>query len=71
MKIDNHILFLIVIIGIISVGIVGATVMSNDSSMKEETFDGKHALNKDVVVDTAEVLCGGDEFFEEYYEAKT
>lgn len=40
MKIDNHILFLIVIIGIISVGIVGATVMSNDSSMKEETFDG-------------------------------
>ncbi len=40
MKIDNHILFLIIIIGIISVGIVGATVMSNDSSMKEETFDG-------------------------------
>lgn len=40
MKIDNHILFLIVIIGIISVGIAGATVMSNDSSMKEETFDG-------------------------------
>ena len=37
---DNHILFLIILIGIISVGIVGATVMNNDSSMKEETFDG-------------------------------
>ena len=27
------------LIGIISVGIVGATVMNNDSSMKEETFE--------------------------------
>ena len=40
MKIDTHIIFLIIIIGIISAGIVGATVMSNDDSMKQEDFDG-------------------------------
>lgn len=40
MKMDTHVLFLIVIIGIISVGIVGATVMSQDTSMKQEVFDG-------------------------------
>ena len=64
--------------------------------LKEETFDGKHALggavlldkakrgvkeriikayreifNRDVVMDTAEALCMGDEFSEEYYEEKT
>ena len=27
--------------------------------------------NRDVVMDTPEALCAGDEFFEEYYEAKT
>ena len=40
MNIDKHILFLIVIIGIISAGIVGANVFSNDTSMKQEVFDG-------------------------------
>lgn len=40
MKIDSHVLFLIVIIGIISAGIVGATVMNADPSMKQEVFDG-------------------------------
>ncbi|MEE1149778.1 hypothetical protein [Methanobrevibacter sp. UBA212] len=40
MKIDSHILFLIVIIGVISAGIVGATVMNSDTSMKQEVFDG-------------------------------
>ena len=59
---------------------------------EEETFDGRHALgvevlldkakrevkerivktyreifNRDVVMDTAEAICVGDEFFEEYY----
>lgn len=40
MKINYHILFLIVLIGIISVGVVGANVMNNDTSMKDEVFDG-------------------------------
>lgn len=40
MKIDTHVLFLIVIVGIISVGLVGANVLSNDQSMKQEVFDG-------------------------------
>lgn len=40
MKMDTHVLFLIVIIGIISAGIVGATVMTQDTSMKQEVFDG-------------------------------
>ena len=59
---------------------------------EEETFDGRHALgvevlldkakrevkerivktyreifNRDVVMDTAEAICVGYEFFEEYY----
>lgn len=37
---NYHILFLIVLIGIISVGVVGANVMNNDTSMKDEVFDG-------------------------------
>lgn len=40
MKIDTHILLLIIIIGVISAGIAGATIMTSDSSMKEEVFDG-------------------------------
>ena len=40
MKIDTHVLFLIAIVGIISVGLVGANVLSNDHSMKQEVFDG-------------------------------
>lgn len=40
MNIDKHVLFLIVIIGIISAGIVGATVMNTDTSMKQQVFDG-------------------------------
>lgn len=40
MKIDSHVLFLIIVIGIISAGIVGATVMNTDTSMKQEAFDG-------------------------------
>ncbi len=40
MKINYHILFLIVVIGIISVGVVGANVFNSDSSMKKEVFDG-------------------------------
>ena len=40
MKIDTHVLFLIVIVGIISVGLVGANVLSSDQSMKQEVFDG-------------------------------
>lgn len=40
MKMNYHILFLIVIIGIISVGVVGANVFNSDSSMKKEVFDG-------------------------------
>lgn len=40
MKMNYHILFLIVLIGIISVGVVGANVMNNDTSMKDEVFDG-------------------------------
>ena len=31
----------------------------------------KEIYNRDVVIDTAEALCAGDEFFEEYYEEKT
>lgn len=40
MKIDTHILLLIIIIGVISAGIAGATIMTSDSSMREEVFDG-------------------------------
>ena len=40
MKINSHVLFLIIIIGVISAGIVGATIMTSDSTMKTETFDG-------------------------------
>ena len=40
MKIDTHVLFLIVIVGIISAGLVGANVLSSDQSMKQEVFDG-------------------------------
>ena len=40
MKIDKHILFLIIVIGVISAGIVGATVMNTDTSLKQEVFDG-------------------------------
>ena len=40
MKIDTHVLFLIAIVGIISVGLVGANVLSSDQSMKQEVFDG-------------------------------
>lgn len=40
MKIDTHVLFLIVIVGIISIGLVGANVLSSDQSMKQEVFDG-------------------------------
>ena len=40
MKIDSHVLFLIIVIGIISAGIVGATVMNTDTSMKQQVFDG-------------------------------
>lgn len=40
MKIDSHILFLIIVIGVISAGIVGATLMNSDTSMKQEVFDG-------------------------------
>ena len=32
MKIDTHVLFLIVIVGIISAGLVGANVLSSDQS---------------------------------------
>lgn len=38
MKMNYHILFLIVIIGIISVGVVGANVFNSDSSMKKEVL---------------------------------
>ena len=31
----------------------------------------REIFNRDVVIDTAEALCAGDEFFEEYYEKKT
>ena len=31
----------------------------------------KEIYNRDVVMDTADALCAGDEFFEEYYEDKT
>ena len=31
----------------------------------------REIFNRDVVMDTAEALCMGDEFFEEYYEEKT
>lgn len=40
MKINTHILFLIIVIGIISAGIVGASFMNSDTSMKQEVFDG-------------------------------
>lgn len=40
MKIDSHVLFLIIVIGVISAGIVGATVMNTDTSMKQQVFDG-------------------------------
>ena len=40
MKIDTHILFLIVVVGIISAGLVAATVANQDSTMKQEVFDG-------------------------------
>lgn len=40
MKIDSHVLFLIIVIGVISAGIVGATVMNTDASLKQEVFDG-------------------------------
>lgn len=44
MKIDSHVLFLIIVIGVISAGIVGATVMNTDTSMKQEVFDGIKVL---------------------------
>ena len=40
MKIDTHVLFLILIVGIISAGVVGANVLNSDQSMKQEVFDG-------------------------------
>jgi hypothetical protein len=40
MKVDLEILFLIAVIGIISAGIVTATVINHDPSMKDEVFDG-------------------------------
>ena len=40
MKIDTHVLFLIVVVGVISAGLVGATVLNSDVSIKQETFDG-------------------------------
>ena len=31
----------------------------------------KEIFNRDVVMDIADALCAGDEFFQEYYEEKT
>lgn len=40
MKVDTHILFLIVVVGVISAGLVAATVANHDPTMKQEVFDG-------------------------------
>ena len=39
MKINSHIIFLIAIVGIITAGVVGATLLNN-GSMKQTDFDG-------------------------------
>ncbi len=40
MKVDTHVLLLILIVGIISAGLVGANVLNTDQSMKQQVFDG-------------------------------
>ncbi|MBR3139886.1 MAG: hypothetical protein IKF11_03340 [Methanobrevibacter sp.] len=40
MKIDMHILFLILLAGAVSAGLVGASLMTTDTTMKQEVFDG-------------------------------
>ena len=40
MKIDLHILFLILLAGAVSAGLVGASLMTTDTTMKQEVFDG-------------------------------
>ncbi|WP_296858088.1 hypothetical protein [uncultured Methanobrevibacter sp.] len=40
MKIDTHVLFLILLAGVVSIGLVGASIMSSDVTMKQEVFDG-------------------------------
>ena len=40
MNVDKHVLFLIVIVGVISAGLVAATMTNHDSTMKQEVFDG-------------------------------
>ena len=40
MKIDLHILFLILLAGVVSAGLVGASLMTTDTTMKQEVFDG-------------------------------
>lgn len=40
MKMDNQVLFLLAIVIIISLALLGVTFASNDSTLKQETFDG-------------------------------
>ncbi|WP_405294599.1 hypothetical protein [Methanobrevibacter sp.] len=64
MNVDKHVLFLIVIIGIISAGIVGATVMNTDTSMKQEVFDG---MTVSVPADSEFVKVGDGVYKDSHY----
>lgn len=67
MKMNYHILFLIVIIGIISVGVVGANVINSDSSMKQEVFDG---ITVSVPTDSEFVKTGANVYKDTNYGIK-
>lgn len=62
MKINSHIVFLIVIVGIITAGVVGASIMNN-GSMKQVDFDGV----KVSVPSNAEFVKTGDGYADSKY----
>ena len=55
MNIDKQVLFLIIVVGIISAGLVGASVINSDTTMKQEVFDG---IKVSVPVDSNFVKTG-------------
>lgn len=62
MKINSHVVFLIVIVGIITAGVVGASIMNN-GSMKQVDFDGV----KVSVPSNAEFVKTGDGYADSKY----
>jgi hypothetical protein len=62
MKLNSHVVFLIVIVGIITAGVVGASIMNN-GSMKQVDFDGV----KVSVPSNAEFIKTGDGYADSKY----